>query len=65
MKQAIIKIELTMTVDVDDSVNLEEATDIALFECDAIGSIKSTVHEKMKDREVTDYTVEDAEWLDM
>ena len=65
MKQAIIKIEMTMTVDVDDSTTLDEATDIALFECEAIGNIKGAVLDKMEDREVTNYSVEEAEWLDM
>ena len=65
MKEAIITIEIAMSVEVDDSTTLEEATDIALFECEAIGNIKSAVLDKMEDRDVTSYSVEYAEWLDM
>lgn len=65
MRVAIITIEMTIAVEVDDSTTLKEATDIVLFECDAISGINTNVLDKMEGRDVTNYSVEDAEWLDI
>jgi hypothetical protein len=65
MKHALITVEITIMVNVDDSTTKEEATDIALFECEAIGNIKGVILDKMKGREVTSYCVNDFDWLDI
>jgi len=65
MQKALIKIEITMSVDVDDSTTLEEATDIALFECGASSGIKSAILDKMQDNEIYSHEVLDAEFADM
>ena len=65
MQQAIIKIELEMTVDVDDSTTIEEAQQIALFECEAESSIHNSILDKMEDRDVVSYEVLNAEFADM
>ena len=65
MKQALIKIEITMSVDVDDSTTLEEATDIALFECGASSGVQTALLDKMQDNEIYTYEVLDSEFADM
>ena len=64
MKTAIVTIEIEVQLEVDNSTTIEEAKQIALFECEAISSIGTDVFTKMDDRDVIGHEVTNAEFID-
>ena len=58
MKEVLVKVNVEILVKVDDDVSLEDATTIALFNCDGIeSSIGTKLNEKMQDIDIMEYEV--------
>ena len=58
MKSVIVQVNVEILVKVDDDVSLDDATKIALFNCESISSgINSKLNEKMQDIDIMEYEV--------
>jgi len=58
MKDVLVNVSVEILVSVDDDVSLDDASTIALFNCDGIiPSIGGELNKKMKEIEILEYQV--------